>query len=492
MIEAPIFHVNGDDPEAVVFAARVATEFRQQFQKPVVIDMFCYRRHGHNEADEPLFTQPAMYKRIKSHPTVVDIYSKNLIDEGVITEAEFGGMKDEVRTTLDKEFSFSDGYKPNKADWLDGRWSGITRPDSDDWRGNTGVEIETLKDIGHRITTIPNDFHIHKTVGKLVERRREMIDTGQGIDWAMAEHMAFASLLMEGFRVRLSGQDCERGTFSQRHAVFIDQENERRFAPLKHLSPNQARFEVINSMLSEEAVLGFEYGYSLAEPNALTLWEAQFGDFANGAQVVFDPVPIVGRAQMAAHVGSRLFVAARLRRARVRSTLRRASSAICSSAPKTTGRSPTARRLRTISTSCAVSLHRNFRKPLILMTPKSLLRHKRVVSKIEDFGPTTSFHRLLWDDAERGTSSIELKPDAEIKRVVICTGKVYYDLLEGSREAWRRRRLSSCASSSSIHSRRAPSSTNSAASSSPRSSGARRSRRTWVPGISWTPTSSGF
>ncbi|HML28043.1 MAG TPA: thiamine pyrophosphate-dependent enzyme, partial [Hyphomicrobium sp.] len=383
----------------------------------------------HNEADEPLFTQPAMYKRIKSHPTVVDIYSKNLIDEGVISEAEFSGIKDEVRTTLDKEFSFSDGYKPNKADWLDGRWSGITRPDSDDWRGNTGVEIETLKDIGHRITTIPNDFHIHKTVGKLVERRREMIDTGQGIDWAMAEHMAFASLLMEGFRVRLSGQDCERGTFSQRHAVFIDQENERRFAPLKHLSPNQARFEIVNSMLSEEAVLGFEYGYSLAEPNALTLWEAQFGDFANGAQVVFDQFLSSGERKWL-----------------------RMSGLVCLLPHGYEGQGPehsSARLERYLQLSaednwqvanCTTpanyfhilrrQLHRNFRKPLILMTPKSLLRHKRVVSKIEDFGPTTSFHRLLWDDAERGTSSITLKPDTEIKRVVICTGKVYYDLLE--------------------------------------------------------------
>ncbi|WP_414464248.1 2-oxoglutarate dehydrogenase E1 component [Hyphomicrobium sp. DY-1] len=429
MIEAPIFHVNGDSPEAVVHVAKIATEFRQRFQKPVVIDMFCYRRHGHNEADEPLFTQPAMYKRIKSHPTVVDIYSKDLIDEGIITQAEFTAMKDEVRGNLDNEFSFSDGYKPNKADWLDGRWSGITRPDSDDWRGNTGVEIDTLKDIGHRVTTIPNDFHIHKTVGKLIERRREMIDTGQGIDWAMAEHMAFASLLMEGFRVRLSGQDCERGTFSQRHAVFIDQESERRFSPLKHLSPNQARFEIVNSMLSEEAVLGFEYGYSLAEPNALTLWEAQFGDFANGAQVIFDQFLSSGERKWL-----------------------RMSGLVCLLPHGYEGQGPehsSARLERYLQLSaednwqvanCSTpanyfhilrrQLHRNFRKPLILMTPKSLLRHKRVVSKIEDFGPTTSFHRLLWDDAERGSSSITLKPDAEIKRVVICTGKVYYDLLE--------------------------------------------------------------
>ncbi len=297
-----------------------------------------------------------------------------------------------MRANLDSEFSFSDGYKPNKADWLDGRWSGITRVDSDDWRGNTGIAIDTLKDIGRRVTSIPNDFHIHKTAGKLIERRREMIETGQGIDWAMGEHLAFASLLMEGFRVRLSGQDCERGTFSQRHAVFIDQENERRFAPLKHLAPNQAQFEIVNSMLSEEAVLGFEYGYSLAEPNALTLWEAQFGDFANGAQVIFDQ-----------------FVSSAERK------WLRMSGLVCLLPHGYEGQGPehsSARLERFLQLSaednwqvanCTTpanyfhilrrQLHRNFRKPLILMTPKSLLRHKRVTSKLEEFGPNTSFHR---------------------------------------------------------------------------------------------------
>jgi 2-oxoglutarate dehydrogenase E1 component len=429
MIEAPIFHVNGDYPEAVVHVAKIATEFRQRFQKPVVIDMFCYRRHGHNETDEPMFTQPAMYKRIKSHPTVVELYSKYLVEEGVISDGDFTAMKEGVRANLDSEFSFSDGYKPNKADWLDGRWSGITRPDSDDWRGNTGVPVEKLKDIGTRITTVPTEFHIHKTVGKLIERRREMIDTGQGIDWSMGEHLAFATLLMEGFPVRLSGQDCERGTFSQRHAVWIDQESERRFAPLKHIAPNQARFEIVNSMLSEEAVLGFEYGYSLAEPNALTLWEAQFGDFANGAQVIFDQ-----------------FLSSAERK------WLRMSGLVCLLPHGYEGQGPehsSARLERFLQLSaednwqvanCSTpanyfhilrrQLHRNFRKPLILMTPKSLLRHKRVVSKIEEFGANTSFHRLLWDDAQMGTASIKLRPDNEIKRVVICTGKVYYDLLD--------------------------------------------------------------
>jgi 2-oxoglutarate dehydrogenase E1 component len=429
MIEAPIFHVNGDNPEAVVHVAKIATEFRQRFQKPVVIDMFCYRRYGHNEADEPLFTQPRMYKRIKAHKTVVEIYSNRLIEEGVLTAEEFEAMKADVRRALDEEFALSDDYKPNKADWLDGRWSGLARPESDDWRGETGVEIDLFKDIGRRATTIPKDLQIHKTIGRLLEKRRDMIESGEGIDWAMAEHMAFGTLLMEGFPVRLSGQDCERGTFSQRHAVLIDQNTERRFSPLMHLSPNQAQFEVINSMLSEEAILGFEYGFSLAEPNALTLWEAQFGDFANGAQVIFDQFLSSGERKWL-----------------------RMSGLVCLLPHGYEGQGPehsSARLERFLQLSaednwqvanCSTpanyfhilrrQLHRKFRKPLILMTPKSLLRHKRVVSKIEDFGPGTSFHRLLWDDAQMGTAAIALRPDHEIARVVLCSGKVYYDLLE--------------------------------------------------------------
>ncbi|MFZ4809674.1 MAG: 2-oxoglutarate dehydrogenase E1 component, partial [Hyphomicrobiaceae bacterium] len=288
MIEAPIFHVNGDNPEAVVHVAKIATEFRQKFQKPVVIDMICYRRHGHNESDEPAFTQPRMYKHIRQHEPTVDVYARQLVNEGVMTSADVEAMKAEFKDQLEAEFKQSDGYKPNKADWLDGRWSGLGVADDEARRGNTAVDVDTLREVGRRITTIPADFNAHKTVQRLLERRREMVETGDGIDWAMAEHLAFGTLLKEGFPVRLSGQDVERGTFSQRHAVLIDQDSERRYTPVKYVSPDQARFEVINSMLSEEAVLGFEYGYSLAEPMALTMWEAQFGDFANGAQVIFD------------------------------------------------------------------------------------------------------------------------------------------------------------------------------------------------------------
>jgi 2-oxoglutarate dehydrogenase E1 component len=433
-VEAPIFHVNSDDPEAVVHVAKIATEFRQKFQKPVVIDMFCYRRYGHNEADEPMFTQPLMYKTIKTHPTVVEIYSKRLADEGVVTAQESERMKVGFRARLENEFAAADAFRPNKADWLDGRWSGLGFAEDDARRGETGVDMERLKIIGRRITSIPPDFNAHKTIRRLLERRREMVDTGDGIDWAMAEHLALGSLLNEGFPVRLSGQDSERGTFSQRHSVLIDQETERRWTPLKHVANDQAHFEVINSMLSEEAVLGFEYGYSLAEPNALVMWEAQFGDFANGAQVVFDQFISSGERKWL-----------------------RMSALVCMLPHGYEGQGPehSSARLERFLQLCAEDnwqvancttpanyfhilrrqLHRKFRKPLILMTPKSLLRHKRVVSRLDEMAPGTSFHRLLWDDAEyKQGEKIKLQPDDRIRRVVLCSGKVYYDLYE-AREA---------------------------------------------------------
>ena len=422
MIEAPIFHVNGDDPEAVVHVARVATEFRQKFQKPVVIDMFCYRRYGHNETDEPMFTQPLMYSAIKQHPSAVEIYSKQLIEENVVTAEDVDTMKSTFRSQLEEELKAAESFKPNKADWLDGRWSGVGFAEGDERRGNTGVPLETLKEIGKRITILPSDFTAHKTIVKLFERRHEMIAKGEGIDWSMAEALAFGTLINEGFPVRLSGQDCERGTFSQRHSVIIDQNTERRYTPLRHLAPNQARFEVINSMLSEEAVLGFEYGYSLAEPNCLVCWEAQFGDFANGAQVVFDQFISSGERKWL-----------------------RMSGLVCLLPHGYEGQGPehSSARLERFLQSCAEDnmqvancttpanyfhilrrqLHRKFRKPLILMTPKSLLRHKRVVSRLDEMAPGTTFHRVLWDDTFK-------RPESEIRRVVMCSGKVYYDIAD--------------------------------------------------------------
>jgi 2-oxoglutarate dehydrogenase E1 component len=432
MIEAPIFHVNGDDPEAAVFAAKVATEFRQKFQKPVVIDMFCYRRHGHNEGDEPSFTQPLMYKAIATHPGTLEIYADKLVGEGVVTSGEVEKMKADWRDRLDAELEAALSYRANKADWLDGRWSGFKRAgDADDpRRGQTGVDLATLKEVGRKITALPPDFHLHRTLNRFLDNRRKAIETGTGIDWATGEALAFCSLLLEGHRVRLSGQDSERGTFSQRHSVLTDQETENRYTPFNHLGGGQARFEVINSMLSEEAVLGFEYGYSLAEPNALTLWEAQFGDFANGAQVVFDQFISSGERKWL-----------------------RMSGLVCLLPHGYEGQGPehSSARLERFLQMCAEDnmqvancttpanyfhilrrqLNRDFRKPLILMTPKSLLRHKRAVSRLDEMAPGTSFHRLLWDDAQMlPDEKIKLVADAKIRRVVLCSGKVYYDLYD--------------------------------------------------------------
>ena len=433
MIEAPIFHVNGDDPEAVVFAVKVAVEFRQLFHKPVVIDMFCYRRFGHNEGDEPSFTQPLMYKKIRQQPTTMEIYSKKLITEGVVTEGEVDKMKADWRSRLEAEHEAGQAYKPNKADWLDGRWAGlkaVASTQDDARRGETGAPLPLLKEIGAKITQIPEGFNAHKTIQRFLENRRKAIDTGEGIDWATGEALAFALTVNEGTRVRFSGQDVERGTFSQRHSVLIDQETERRYKPLSNIREGQGKYEVINSMLSEEAVLGFEYGYSLSEPNALTLWEAQFGDFANGAQVVFDQFISSGERKWL-----------------------RMSGLVCLLPHGYEGQGPehSSARLERFLQMCAEDnmqvancttpanyfhilrrqLNRDFRKPLILMTPKSLLRHKRAVSRLDEMAEGTSFHRVLWDDAQylKG-EKIKLAKDNKIRRVVLCTGKVYYDLYE--------------------------------------------------------------
>ncbi|MDE2065922.1 MAG: 2-oxoglutarate dehydrogenase E1 component [Bradyrhizobium sp.] len=432
MIDAPIFHVNGDDPEAVVFAAKVAIEFRQKFHKPVVIDMFCYRRHGHNEGDEPMFTQPVMYKKIASHPGTVEIYSKRLIADGVITEGEVEKAKADWRARLDAELEAGSGYRPNKADWLDGKWAGFKSADAeeDPRRGVTGVDLALLRDIGRKITKVPDSFRVHRTVQRFLENRAKAIETGIGIDWATGEALAFCTLLQEGHHVRLSGQDSERGTFSQRHSVLIDQEDESRYTPFNHLGGDQGHYEVINSLLSEEAVLGFEYGYSLAEPNALAIWEAQFGDFANGAQVVVDQFISSGERKWL-----------------------RMSGLVCMLPHGYEGQGPehSSARLERYLQLCAEDnmqvvhattpanyfhvlrrqLHREIRKPLILMTPKSLLRHKRAVSRLDEMGENTTFHRILYDDAQMlPDEKIKLVPDEKIRRIVLCSGKVYYDIYD--------------------------------------------------------------
>ena len=436
MVEAPIFHVNGDDPEAVVHAAKVATEFRQKFHKDVVIDVFCYRRFGHNEGDEPMFTQPKMYVKIKKHKTTLQKYSEKLSKEGLVPEGEIEDLKISFQKFLSKEFEVSKSYKPNKADWLDGKWSGLGKytkeavvKDGQYQRGKTSISIEKFNEVGQALTKIPNHINAHKTVKRMLDNKQKQLSLGKNIDWATAEALAFGSLLTEGYPVRLSGQDCTRGTFSHRHSAVIDQLTEERFYPLNNISKNQKHYEVIDSMLSEYAVLGYEYGYSLAEPNSLTIWEAQFGDFSNGAQIMIDQFISSGEKKWL-----------------------RMSGLVMLLPHGYEGQGPehSSARLERFLQACAEDnwiiancttpsnyfhilrrqLYRSFRKPLVIMSPKSLLRNKRAISNKKDFINGSSFHRILLDDAEKGNSSTKLVKDTKIKRVVICSGKIYYDLLE--------------------------------------------------------------
>ncbi len=433
MVEAPIFHVNGDDPEAVVHAAKVATEFRMKFHKDVVIDIFCYRRFGHNEGDEPMFTNPAMYTNIKRHKTTLQLYTERLVQDGLIPEGEIEDMKAAFQSMLNDEFEAGKTYKPNKADWLDGRWSHLNAEGEEYQRGQTAISEETMAQVGRALTTYPEGFNIHKTVDRQLSAKAQMFEDGKGFDWATGEALAFGSLLTEGYPVRLAGQDSTRGTFSQRHSGLIDQKSEDRYYPLNSIREGQAHYEVIDSMLSEYAVLGFEYGYSLAEPNALTLWEAQFGDFANGAQIMFDQFISSGERKWLRMSGLVMLLPHGFEGQGPEHSSARLERFLQMSAED-----------NWIVANCTTpanyfhilrrQLHRSYRKPLVLMTPKSLLRHKLATSVAADFTEGSSFHRVLWDDADRnnGTdkSDLKLKADKDIKRVVICSGKVYYDLLE--------------------------------------------------------------
>ena len=432
MVETPIFHVNGDDPEAVVFAARIATEYRQKFGKDVVIDLICYRRYGHNEGDDPSFTQPLMYKTIKGKKSTRDVYGERLVANGTITADEFTTMKGDFADFIGNEFDTAEGYTTKAPDWLDGVWSGIHLPDGDvKRRGNKQFAVRTLQIIGKKITEIPEPETTHRTLKKLINARRKKIEDGTNIDWALAETLSFGSLLVEGHAVRLSGQDCGRGTFSQRHSHIINQETEARYTPLNNIREGQEYFQVLDSMLSENAVLGFEYGFSLTEPKALVLWEAQFGDFANGAQVMVDQfissaeqkwlrmsglvmlLPHGYEGQGPEHSSARL--------ERYLQQCAEDNMQVCN--------------LTTPANYFHVlrrQVHRSFRKPLIIMTPKSLLRHKRCVSTLEEMGQGSWFHRVLWDDADYNPldGEVHLQPDEKIKRVILCSGKVYYDLFE--------------------------------------------------------------
>lgn len=421
-VQAPIFHVNGDDPEAVTFACKMAIEFRQKFDKDIVIDMWCYRRFGHNEGDEPSFTQPLMYAAIRQHPAVSKIYGDRLIGEKMVDQQ---WIDDTTRTYVDlleEEFGAAKGYKPNKADWFAGRWSGLNLPADKDITNRaieTGVEKKLFDSIGRTLTEVPEGLNIHKTLGRVIDAKREMFKSGAGFDWATGEALAFGTLLSEGFSVRLSGQDSGRGTFSQRHAVWVDQTTEARYVPLSQVP--HGRFDVLDSPLSEFGVLGFEYGYAMADPKSLVLWEGQFGDFANGAQVMIDQFIAAGEAKWLRANGLVMLLphgyegqgpehsSARLER----------YLQLCA------GDNMQVCNITTPANYYHVlrrQMHRTFRKPLIIMTPKSLLRHKLAVSKTEDFLGDSHFNRILSDTNPAA--------DKDTKRLVLCSGKVAYDLIE--------------------------------------------------------------
>ncbi len=437
MVDAPIIHVNGDDPEAVVYGSRIATEFRLKFNRDVVIDLVCYRRFGHNEGDEPSFTQPLMYKKIRSHQSTANIYGSKLINERLISKEGLDDQIKKFKDLLDDQFKTAKDYNP-KIEWFEGAWSSYKPKKGKDKRGITGADKKILKNISDKINVVPTEINIHKTINKILQNRKKSVDDGINIDWSTAESLAFGSLLNEGFPVRFVGQDSGRGTFSQRHSVLRDQMDNSRYIPLNNISKNQKKFEIVDSFLSELAVLGFEYGYSLVEPNTLTLWEAQFGDFANGAQVIIDQFIASGERKW-----------------------QRASGLVMLLPHGYEGQGPehSSARLERFLQLCANDnlqvmncttpanyfhalrrqIHRDFRKPLIIMTPKSLLRNKFCVSTIDDFSKQTSFHRIMWDHAlsYQSKNFIKLKKSSEIKKVIICSGKVYFDLLN-AREKLKR------------------------------------------------------
>ncbi len=428
MIAAPIFHVNGDDPEAVARISRLAMQFRQTFKQDVVIDIVCYRRHGHNEGDEPAFTQPQMYKNIRARATTREVYAKQLVNEGSLTQAETDAVQNDFVARLEKDFSAATSYKPNKADWLEGKWQGMSVATGDDRSGDTGVPVETLKEIGRKITEVPPGFDVNPKIAKQLKDKLEMVETGHGFDWATAEALAVGSLLIEGTAARLSGQDVGRGTFSQRHAVLYDQTNETKLVPLNHVRENkQAVFDIYESPLSEMAVLGFEYGFSLAEPNELIMWEAQFGDFANGAQVIIDQFIASAETKWLRMSGLTLLLphgyegqgpehsSARLERFLQGCAEDNWQVVYCSTPAN-------------YFHALRRQMRRSFRKPLVMMTPKSMLRNKLCVSSLADMAAGSKFLRVI------GETSPEISDDRKVRRVLICTGKVYYDLL-AEREA---------------------------------------------------------
>ncbi len=416
MVEAPIFHVNGDDPEAVVYAARVATEFRQKFNKDVVIDMFCYRRQGHNESDEPAFTQPLMYEKIRNHSTTREIYAKKLIKEDVLKENDVNKLLEDWSEKLEKDLELGKSFKPNKADWLEGSWRGLESKGSVKPNIITGIPLKTLKEFGVTLTQVPEKFNINRKVQRILQKRLKTISEGKDIDWACAEALAFASLLYEGVSVRLSGQDCGRGTFSQRHAIIVDQKTEEKFSTLNNFIRNGSKVEIVDSPLSEAAVLGFEYGYTLADPNTLVLWEAQFGDFANGAQLIIDQFIVSGESKWLRMSGITILLphgyegqGPEHSSARIERYLQMAAEDNIQIVNCTTP----ANYFHVLRRQ----MLRKFRKPLIIFTPKSLLRKKEAVSTLDEMSSSSRFQKVI---AEGNGKNID--------KIVFCSGKIFYDI----------------------------------------------------------------
>ena len=426
IIQAPVFHANGDDPEAVVRVCQIAADYRQQFKADVVVDIFCYRRHGHNEGDEPAFTQPAMYRAVSERPTTRQLYTEQLVAEGVLTVKDADRMMETFRTRLETELEASKNYRPNKADWLEGDWADIEAAPRDERPGDTAVAPEVLAEIGQAISRVPDDFAVHPRIQRQLEEKRRALEAGGPIDWATAEALAFGSLLLEGKPIRLSGQDCSRGTFSQRHAGLIDQESEVRYIPLNNIRPDQARIKLADSLLSEAGVLGFEYGHSIADPNALAVWEAQFGDFANGAQVIIDQFVAAGETKWLRMSGLVMLLPHAFEGQGPEHSSARLERYLQLYADGN---------IQVVNCSTPASyfhvlrrqLRRSFRKPLIVMSPKSLLRHKRCVSRLEDMSGGNRFPRVI------GETDPAITPE-RARRVVFSSGKVYYDLLAAREE----------------------------------------------------------
>ena len=452
----PVFHCNGDDPLAVSTALETAVEWRHEWGSDAIIDMICYRRNGHNELDQPAFTQPKLYKQITRHPSTMQIFEKRLIEEGTLTQEECDEIKQFTMESYEKDFEASKTYVKKEEDWLSSRWHGFKGPSQQSRIRPTGVDIEVLRSIGIQAGTVPDNFKLHRQMKKIFSARQEMAKQGEGIDWGTAEAMAYGSLLMEGNHVRITGQDVQRGTFSHRHAVVKDQDTEEEYTPLNYLATRmdpsapmaelskpdtQAGLTCRNSILSEFAVLGFEHGYSLENPNSLCIWEAQFGDFVNGAQIMIDQFISAGEDKWLRQSGLVMLLphgydgqGAEHSSCRVERFLQQVDED-----PHHIPRLAYDNRMQIQRTNWQVvncttpanyfhclrrQIHRDFRKPLVVVSPKNLLRNKRAVSTLEEMGPGTMFKRVM-DETDKA-----IVANAEnVKTLVFCTGQIYYELL---------------------------------------------------------------